>query len=36
VVGRMEQQLGPSGIGDIPVRTEPPARDADSGDAEKR
>jgi len=36
VVGRMEQQLGPSGIGEIPVRTEPPARDADSGKPEKR
>jgi len=31
VVGRMEQQLGPSGIGDIPVRTEPPARDRNGG-----
>jgi NosR/NirI family nitrous oxide reductase transcriptional regulator len=36
VVGRMEQQLGPSGIGEIPVRTESPARDADSGKPEKR
>lgn len=31
VVGRMEQQLGPSGIGDIPVRVEPPAGPGERG-----
>ena len=36
VVGRMEQQLGPSGIGEIPVKVEPPVRNGESGDPEKR
>jgi len=35
VVGRMEQQYGPSGIGGIPVRVEPPPRERDPG-PEKR
>jgi polyferredoxin len=31
VVGRMERQLGPSGIEEIPVRVEPPPRERDGG-----